>query len=117
MSSPAMHALPHVIVISALLIFGINGCAVIADKRMTAGCQLADGITTKQALDRGAVETNPFLKNMDGNQILTLKVLVAGLILWAFPSYEQMSDTQKFAAGALSVIGCGAAIHNNGVQR
>lgn len=100
-----------------LLVLLLQGCAVIGDKRVAAGCQLADGFTTRAALDRGAVETNPFLKSMDGGQILTLKVIIAGLILWAFPDYEQMSDTQKVAASALSIVGCGAAVHNHGVQR
>ena len=107
------HPMTRILVLLLLL----QGCAVLADKRVAAGCQVADGFTTKQALDRGAVEANPFLKNMDGNQIVTLKVLIAGLILWAFPRYEEMSDTQKVMTGALSIVGCGAAIHNNGVQR
>jgi hypothetical protein len=54
---------------------------------------------------------------MDGDQILTLKVLIAGFILWVFPDYEKMSGTQKVAAGALSIVGCGAAVHNSSVQR
>jgi hypothetical protein len=100
-----------------LLVLLLQGCAVLADRRVAAGCQLADGYTTKQALDRGAIETNPLFKSMDGDQILTLKVLIAGLILWAFPDYEKMSGTQKVAAGALSIVGCGAAVHNSSVQR
>ena len=100
-----------------VLLLLLQGCAVLADKRVAAGCQLADGITTKQALDRGAVEGNPLLGSMSGSQILTLKVFISGLILWAFPDYESMSDTQKVAVGALSIVGCGAAINNNKVQR
>ena len=100
-----------------LLVLLLQGCAVLADRRVAAGCQLADGVTTKQALDRGAVEGNPFFDSMSGSQIFTLKVFIASLILWAFPDYERMSDTQKVAAGALSIIGCGAAVHNNQVQR
>ena len=112
-----VHADEAQVIRAMLLVLLLQGCAVLADKRVAAGCQLADGITTKQALDRGAVEGNPLLGSMSGSQILTLKVFIAGLIMWAFPDYERMSDTEKVAVGALSVIGCGAAMHNSQVQR
>ena len=96
---------------------GITGCAVLADKRVVAGCQLADGYTTKQALDRGAVEANPILGNMGGRQIITLKAVIAALLLWVMPETKDMGKGDKFLYSALSVLGCGAAMHNNQVQR
>jgi len=98
-------------------VFAIQGCAILADKRAVAGCQLADGYTSKQALDRGAVEANPILGNMGGRQIMTLKAVIAALLLWVMPETKDMSNGDRFLYSALSVLGCGAAMHNNRVQR
>lgn len=101
----------------ALVATALNGCAVIGDKRTAAGCQLADGITTKQAMDRGATESNPFLSSASGSQILAFKALISGLIIYFGKPYEEASPTERVLMGALSIIGCGAAIHNQQVQR
>lgn len=95
----------------------LQGCTALADKRTVAGCQLADGYTTKRALDRGATEANPILSDMSGNQIMGLKALFAALLLWVMPETEDMDKGELFLYSALSVIGCGAAVHNNQVQR
>lgn len=104
-------------ILTGILAALVSGCAVVGDKRVAAGCQLADGITTKQALARGAVEQNPFFQNASGNSILAVKVVIAGLLLWLMPPYEDMSDNQKLIAGALTITGCAAAVNNHGVQR
>lgn len=103
--------------VAVLLAATVSGCAVLADKRTAAACQVADGVTTKQALDRGAVEANPVLGGMSGNRILNLKILFAALLLYVLPERETASGFERFAIGTLSVVGCGAAIHNHGVQR
>jgi hypothetical protein len=106
-----------VALVVAFVIESLVGCAVLSDKRTAAGCQLADGITTYDALARGAREINPFFESMSGTQILVVKAIISGLIMTFFPEYEEMSEMQKTAAGALSIVGCGAAINNYGVQR
>ena len=100
-----------------LLLIATAGCSVLADKRTVAGCQLADGYTTKRALDRGAVEANPILSGASGDAIMAIKALFAAVLLWAMPGTEDMDKGEKFLYGALSVVGCGAALHNNQVQR
>ena len=111
------HGDAHPVRAIVLTVFLLQGCAVLADKRVVAGCQLADGYTTKQALDRGAVEANPILGNMGGRQIMTLKAVIAALLLWVMPETKDMSNGDRFLYSALSVLGCGAAMHNNRVQR
>ena len=100
-----------------LLLIATAGCSVLADKRTVAGCQLADGYTTKRALDRGAVEANPILSGASGDSIMVLKAAFAALLLYVMPETENMDKGEKFLYSALTVIGCGAAAHNNQVQR
>lgn len=102
--------------ILALLLL-TNGCAVLADKRAVAGCQLADGYTTKRALDRGAVESNPIFGGASGEQIMAIKALFAAALLWWMPDTKDMDGFDKFLYSTLTVVGCGAAAHNNQVQR
>src|SRR3990167_8543918 len=111
------HGDAHPVRAIVVAVFAIQGCAVLADKRVVAGCQLADGYTTKQALDRGAVEANPMLGNMGGRQIITLKAVIAALLLWVMPETKDMGKGDRFLYSALSVLGCGAAMHNSRVQR
>ena len=92
-----------------------SGCSVLADKRTVAGCQLADGYTTKRALDAGATEANPILSDMSGSQIMGIKALFAALLLYVMPETKDMDNGETFLYSALSVIGCGAAAHNANV--
>ena len=101
----------------ALVLLLLSGCSVLADKRMVAGCQLADGYTSKRAMDRGATEANPLLNGISGSQIMGIKAIFAALLLYVMPETEDMDKGEKFLYSALSVIGCGAAAHNNQVQR
>lgn len=88
--------------LSLLLIFG--GCATLADRRVAAGCQIADGVTTYAALRAGAVEANPLLASLSGSQILLLKVLLAVAIWKLAPEPD--------AVQVASVAGCLPAISN-----
>ena len=99
----------------ALVLLLLSGCTVLADKRTVAGCQLADGYTTKRALDAGATEANPILSGMSGNGIMALKSVFAALLYYVMPETKDMDNGETFLYSALSVIGCGAAAHNANV--
>ena len=101
----------------ALVLLILSGCTVLADKRMVAGCQLADGYSTKLALDVGAMETNPLLKNASGNAIFAFKALFAAVLYYVIPDTKDMDKGEKFLYSTLSVVGCGAAINNFNVYR
>ena len=101
----------------ALVLLILSGCTVLADKRAVAGCQLADGYTTKRALDRGATEANPMLSDMSGGTIMGIKALFAAFLLYVMPETEDMDKGEKFLYSTLSVVGCGAAINNFNVYR
>ena len=98
-----------------LALIALSGCSVLADKRTVAACQVADGVSTKVAMDRGAQEKNPLLEGMEGNQILALKVAIGAFLYWIMPEVKDMSKTEKAVYATVSVIGCGAAINNAGV--
>lgn len=98
-----------------LAVLLLSGCAVLGDRRTAAACQLADGATTHYALKHGATEANPFFKNASPNAVLFIKAIYAALVYWAFP--ENPSKGQRLALGTISVLGCGAAVHNYGVIR
>ena len=93
----------------------LSGCAVLSDHRVAAGCQVADGVTTFYALKHGAVEMNPILASANPYWILGIKVFFAFIVYEVFK--ERQEPAYKVAAGATSVMGCGAAIHNLSVIR
>ena len=101
----------------ALVLLLLSGCTILADKRTVAGCQLADGYTTKRALDRGAEEANPLFNNASGEAIMAFKALFAAVLYYVMPETKDMDRGEKFLYSALTVVGCGAAMHNNQVQR
>ena len=95
-----------------LLLKGCGALPVIADKHVSAGCQMADGLTTWYALKHGAVEANGLLAGFSGPQILALKVIIA-IIIWKFaadPGQATQDEQAVLAAG--SVVGCGASLWN-----
>jgi hypothetical protein len=79
---------------------------VLGDKRVAAGCQVADGATTYYALKHGAVETNGLLSSLSGGQILALKIIFAIALLYLLPDAEQATNDDKFLIGTLSLVGC-----------
>ena len=103
--------------IALVMLLLTSGCTILADKRTVAGCQLADGYTTKRALDAGATEANPMLKDMSGNTIMGIKALFAALLYYVMPETKDMDKGEKFLYSALSVIGCGAAVNNVNVYQ
>lgn len=94
------------------LLIATSGCAVLADKRTVAGCQLADGYSTKRALDAGATEANPLLSGASGNAIMGFKALLAAVLYYVMPDTKDMGKGEKFLYSTLSVVTCGAAINN-----
>ena len=94
-----------------------SGCAVLGDKRVAAGCQLADGFTTYHALNAGAVERNPLLEKASPQGILALKALVAWAIMKFLPDREHATSGDRFMIGVASVLGCAPAINNYNVYR
>lgn len=91
----------------------LNGCAVLSDRRVAAGCQVADGLTTYYALKHGAVEANPLLSGIGPTGILVLKLAFAYIAWRVFnPAERKQEKVDKFAAGAVSVMGCLPAVNN-----
>ena len=102
--------------VSLILWMTLMGCSVLADPRTISGCKAAESATTYYALDNGASEWNRLLPY---NPSANLAVgLIAAWILWkVLPEYAQMSDAEKVAAGAGSLLFCGAAVSNYRVGR
>lgn len=100
-----------------ILLLALQGCAVLGDKRVAAGCQVADGITTAYALKHGAVEANPLLSGVSPAGILLLKFMFAYVIYKAFADSEHTTSGDKAAIGAVTLLGCIPAAHNVKVIR
>lgn len=96
------------------LLLSLSGCAVLGSKEAAVACQIADGITTKVGMSKGAVETNALLKGLGGSGILAFKI---GLAVLAWLYWDEFTDHGKdeAAVGAVAVanvITCGAAASN-----
>lgn len=98
-----------------VLMLMLQGCAVLGDRRVAAGCQVADGVTTWYALKHGAVETNGLISGLTGPQILAIKLAFAYAIYKIFPPEPHPRD--KTTLGALTLLGCVPAAHNVSVIR
>ena len=94
------------ILLALIVVLALNGCAVLADKRTAAACQIADGATTYYALTHGAVEANPLLSGFSPGAILFLKLGLAYWIYTHFRDYDVSSSGEKATIGALTAIGC-----------
>lgn len=98
--------------VCSLLIL-LHGCAIISDHRVAAGCQVADGLTTWYALKHGAVEANPLLNGVSPGAILAIKLMFAYIVYKALdPKGKPQTGVNKFAGGAITVMGCVPAINN-----
>lgn len=96
------------------LVLLLNGCAVLSDHRVVAGCQVADGLTTYYALTHGATEANPLLAGLGPGGILLFKVILA-YALWDYfkpPEGRELDGDMKFAAGTVALLGCLPAASN-----
>lgn len=100
-----------------ILALFLSSCSVLGDKRVAAGCQLADGFTTYHALNAGATEANPLLEDASPQGILALKALFAWVILKALPDPDKATDGDRFLTGIVTVLGCAPAINNYNVHR
>src|SRR3990167_11142227 len=100
-----------------ILVTILQGCAVISDRRVAAGCQIADGVTTYYALTYGAVESNTFLSGISPAGILLIKLAFAYIVWKALPDYDKSSSCDKFVAGAVTLLGCVPAVNNYNVIR
>lgn len=101
------------------LVLLLNGCAVLSDHRVVAGCQVADGLTTYYALTHGATEANVLLAGLGPGGILLFKAVLAYALWDAFKPApgQELDDDMKFAAGAWAVLGCLPAASNLNVIR
>lgn len=100
------------------LLLMLSGCAVLSDHRVAAGCQVADGVTSYYALKHGATEANSLLAGASPTAILVLKLAFAYVVWKAFdPAERKQEPIDKFAAGAVSVLGCVPAANNIKVIR
>lgn len=108
----------HVRLALCVLLASLTGCAVLSDRRVVAGCQVADGLTTYYALKHGAVESNSLLSGASPGAILVLKLAFAYVVWKVFdPADRKQEPVDKFAAGAISVLGCVPAANNINVIR
>jgi hypothetical protein len=98
-----------------ILILALSGCAVIGDRRVAAGCQVADGVTSYYALTHGAVEKNALLASASPGFILAFKLALAYAVWKAFDRPQTKGD--KIALGAVTVFGCVPAVNNYNVIR
>ena len=85
------------------------------------GGQLADTLSTQDALGRGCVETNPlFGENPSIGLMVLAKVAVLGgggyLIEAVDFTVEERKDARNIFYGIMSVVGTGAAIHNYSID-
>ena len=107
----------HIVTRAMILILALSGCAVIGDKRVAAGCQVADGVTSYYALTHGAVESNTLLSGISPAGILLIKLAFAYIVWKALPDYNKSSSNDKFVAGAVTLLGCVPAVNNYNVIR
>ena len=98
-----------------VLLLLLSGCAIVSDRRTVAGCQVADGVTTYVALKKGAVELNTLFGSLSWSQILAIKLLMAWIVYKVLP--EEPTDSDKFAMGIASGLGCVPALSNINVIR
>lgn len=111
-----MNSRAVVVVLLALWLSG-SGCAVLSDRRVAAGCQVADGATTYYALTHGAVETNGLIAGISPAGILLFKFALAYIVYKLLPDAEHATKPDKMIAGAITLIGCVPAVHNLQVIR
>ena len=78
--------------------------------------QIADGVTTSQALDRGGIESNPIYgDNPSDARIITTKAAFVGVLIWA--GSKMKPTPRKWVFGIATALGGGAAIHNSQVNK
>ena len=97
----------------------LSGCAPKykfdkVDKVMMAAAlagQVYDGVTAKDAMDRGAIERNPFIgENVSDEEILMIKAAGIGIIIlggWFLPP-----KSRKLFFSFATVLGFGAGWKN-----
>ena len=77
--------------------------------------QIADGVTTSKALERGGVEMNPFFGESPSDiQLAIAKSAVIGLIIYG--GSKMKPPVRKFIFIFATLLGGGAAINNSGVN-
>ena len=78
--------------------------------------QVADAVTTSQALDRGGVEANPLYGDDPSDaRIIATKAAVVGVLIWA--GSKMKPKPRKWVFGLATVLGGDAAIHNSQVNK
>jgi len=98
-----------------IFILLLSGCSILGDRRVAAGCQVADGVTTYVALEKGAVELNPIFANASPAAILVIKLAFA---YWLWTHFDRpVSDAEQVALGAVTLVGCVPALNNINVIR
>lgn len=107
----------HFVIRMLAIVLMLQGCAILGDKRVAAGCQVADGLTSAYALKHGAVEANPLLSGLSPAGILLLKFAFAYIIYKAFPAPEKTTSGDKTLIGAVTLLGCVPAVNNVSVIR
>lgn len=93
--------------LTVVLFLSLCGCAVTGSREVFTLCKIADVVTTKQALSRGAVEANPLMKAIGFNGYVALSAVLIYLV-W---QYEKEIGPE--ALTVVNGITCGAAVHNS----
>src|SRR3990167_1352331 len=103
--------------LTIVLLVLLSGCSILGDRRVAAGCQVADGVTTYITLKKGAIELNPLFASASPAAILAIKLVFAYVIWKMLPPIEKADSKDKFVGGAVSVLGCVPAINNYNVYK
>lgn len=97
------------------LSIALSGCATLSKPEVFTACKLADIVTTKQALGRGAIEANPIMDAIGFNGFALLSL---ALIWWVWEIHEEAGEEElpvesQAALTGLSVVTCAAAFNNH----
>lgn len=88
----------------------LSGCAALASKPATVGCQAADTLTTVAAINRGATEANPIVKAVIDRFGIAGFVVAKTALTVALVAYaDDMSQESK---AVINGVTCAAAAHN-----
>ena len=79
--------------------------------------QAGDYISTKRALDRGAIESNPIYGENPSDGALLAGKAATVLVGTCVANHMPSGYARKGVLGIVSIMGIGVTIHNEGVQR
>ena len=79
--------------------------------------QAGDYISTKRALDRGAIESNPIYGEDPSDGALIAGKVITVMAGQCIANHMPSGYARKGVLGIVSIMGIGVTVHNEGVQR